>query len=267
MQFIFGLATGRSGTGTLAELLDKQKGIYAKHEGQYCPWEKDIIAFYQSICDLMKYANEKRIATVAFYWRNYLSEIFRDFNDPKVIVLKRERQKVIDSFGSMYRNKNHWSNPEWEGFDGNNPGITPLNAMWPKYDLPKLEAIGAYWDEYYNDGLIDYWLDKFPQNIMLMRSEELWKSEDAQRTIFDFLEIEEEDRVYDTSIWKHKRQKDPPYLALDRKPPPELHEIAKQKALYGREAMILTGRPVDVEVQLTEEEFQQVERSQVAGNV
>ena len=265
MQFIFGIGTGRCGTGTLAELLGQQKGIYARHEGQFCPWEKDIVAFYQSICDLMKDANELRIATVAFYWRNYLSEIFRDFNNPKVIVLKRAREGVVNSFGSMYRNKNHWSNPEWEGFDGNKPGVTVLNAMWPKYDLPKLEAIGAYWDEYYNDGLIDYWLDKFPQNIMLMRSEELWKSEDAQRIIFDFIEIDESDRVYDTSVWKHKRQEDPPYLALDREPPSELRKIAIEKALYGRKAMEITGRPLDVEVQLTEEEFSRIDPKSIAA--
>jgi len=195
---------------------------------------------------------------VAFYWKNYLSEIFRDFNNPKVIVLKRERQKVIDSFGSMYREQNYWSNPESDKFDGREPGLAVLGDMWPKYDLPKKEAIGAYWDEYYNDGAFEYYMDKFPDNIILVRSEDFWAGEEAQKTILDFLEIEESERVYDTSIWKHKRQEEQPYLAVDRSAPPELRKIALDKALYGRTAMVMAGKPVDVEVELTQEEFDKI---------
>jgi len=259
MQFIFGLGTGRCGTGTLAELLSKQPNIYSTHEGQFCPWEKDIVAFYQSICGLLKYANKPKIANIAFYWKNYLSEIFRDFNNPKIIVLKRARKKVVESFASMYRDKNHWSNPNSKHFDGHYPGLTILGSMWPKYNLSKKKAIARYWWEYYHDGAIKYWMDKFPANIIIIRSEQLYSGKKAQKRIFDFLEIDDADRVYDDSIWSHKRQEQKPYLAIDRPAPTELQQIALEKALYGKAAMVLAGRAVDVEVQLTEEEFKQLE--------
>jgi len=259
IQFIFGLGSGRCGTGTLAEFLGLQKGIWAKHESGFCPWEKDIVAFYQSIVALLAEATEMRIATVALYWRQYLSEIFRDFLNPKVIVLKRDKKKVVESFASMYRGRNYWSTPGGRNWEGNDTENDPLGAWFPKYDLPKKEAIGKFWEEYYNDGAIDYWLKKFPRNIMLMRSEDLWAGEEAQRTIFEFLEIPEEDMIFDTSIWKHKRpDKRTSFIAVNRKPPErlgELHRMRKHSGVALEYAEIDTG----VEVELTPEEFKQIE--------
>lgn len=261
IQFILGLGSGRCGTGTLAKLLDKQKGIFCCHEGEFCPWERDIIAFYQSILNLTQReeTNELRIGNVAFYWKNYLSEIFRDLVNPKVIVLKRAKEKVVESFSSMYRDKNHWSTLGGRNWDGRDPQDSALTLMFPKYDLSKKDAIAQYWEEYYNDGAIDYYLDKFPQNIMLIRSEDLWAGEDAQKRIFEFLDIPEEDMVFDADIWMNKRPKEKSkFLALDRKAPAELEQIGLNKALYGVNAMAIVGMPMDVEVELTEEEIQPI---------
>jgi len=261
IQFIFGIGTGRCGTGTLSKLLDKQKGISCTHEKQFCPWERDLIAFYQSLIGMTQReeVDTVRVGNVAFYWKNYLPEIFRDLLNPKVIVLKREKEKVVESFASMYRGKNHWSTPGGTNWDGQDPQGSVLAIMFPKYDLSKKDAIAQYWEEYYNDGAIDYYLDKFPQNIMLIRSEDLWAGEDAQRTILEFLDIPEEDMVFDTSIWMHKRPKEKQkFVAFDRKPPPELEQVALNKALYGVNAMAIAGMPLDVEVELTENEMAQI---------
>ena len=259
IQFIFGIGTGRCGTGTLTKLLSKQKGIRCTHEGQFLPWEHDLIAFYQGIIGLLAGASEMRIGNVAFYWKNYLPEIFRDLLDPKVIVLKRAKEKVVESFSSMYRDKNHWSMPGGWNWDGRDPQDAPLSLMFPKYDLSKKDAIGQYWEEYYNDGAIDYYLDKFPRNIMLIRSEDLWAGEDAQRRIFEFLDIAEEDMVLDADIWLHKSPKEKlKFLAINRAAPSELKQIGLNKALYGVNAMAIVGMPMDVEVELTDEEMAQI---------
>jgi len=258
IQFIFGLGTGRCGTGTLTEFLDKQNGIWAKHEGQYCPWKKDLVAFYQSVIKLMNEATEAKIATVAFYWRNYLSEIFRDFRNPKLIVLKRQKEKVVESFSSLYRDKNYWSLQGGENWDGRSPQGDAIQYMFPKYNLPKKEAIGQYWEDYYNDGTINYWMAKFPRNIMLMPSEKLWGSEEAQKEILEFLEIPEEDWVLDPSIWSHKRPKKEKVLMVNREPPKKLMQMALNRALYGQAAPY-SGLPTGFDFQLTEEEFQQIE--------
>ncbi len=257
IQFIYGLGTGRCGTGTLAKFFDKQKGISSSHEGQFCPWEKDLVAFYQSIIDLVNKTTEAKIATVAFYWRNYLSEILRDFKNPKLIVLKREKQKVVESFASKYQDKNYWSKIKGKNFSGRLPGNDPIGAMFPKYDLSKEDAIAKYWEDYYNDGEIDYWSKKFPDNIMFMKSEDLWAGEEAQKEILEFLEIPKEDWVLDASIWEHKRPKQGKVLKLDREPPQELIDMAKRRVHYGH-AVDHAGLPTSFDFQLTEEEFQQI---------
>lgn len=261
IQFIFGIGTGRCGTGTLAKLLDKQKGISCTHEKQFIPWERNIIAFYQALIGMTQKEEieHTRVGNVAFYWKNYLPEIFRDLLNPKVIVLKREKEKVVKSFAAMYRDQNHWSKPGGKNWDGRDPRESPLTLMFPKYDLSKKDAIGQYWEEYYNDGAIDYYLDKFPRNIMLIRSEDLWAGEDAQKSIFKFLEIPKRKMVFDTSIWMHKSpDKTPPFVALDIQQPAGLAQISLNKRLYGAQAMAIVGMPLDVEVELTDEQMKPI---------
>lgn len=257
IQFIWGLGSGRCGTGTLAKFLDKQKGISSFHEGQFCPWEKDLVAFYQSVITLVNKTTEANIATVAFYWRNYLSEIFRDFNNPKLIVLKRQKEKVVESFASMYADRNYWSVEKGKNWNGNSPREDPLKHLFPKHDLPKKEAIAKYWEDYYNDGEIDYWMKKFPGNIIIIKSEDLWEGEDAQKEILKFLAIPKKDWVLDPSIWEHKRREQGKVLQLNRHPPIELIEMAQRRAHYGH-AVDHAGLPTSFDFQLTEEEFQQI---------
>lgn len=259
IRFIFGIGTGRCGTGSLAKLLDKQPGIWCSHEGEFCPWEKDLVAYYQSLVSLVSKAGETKIGNVAFYWKNYLSEIFRDLNDPKVIVLKRKKEEVIESFASMYHGKNHWSMVEGENWEGRDPGDAPLTAMWPKYDLSKKEAIGQYWDDYYAD--IPFWMDKFPQNMMLVDMYDLFNKQEIQKQILEFVGIDSKDMVIDTSIWEHKRKDlKGGLLSLKRAFPKELDQIALNKALYGQAAGY-AGLPVDIELQLTEEEMAEARKN------
>lgn len=260
VQFIFGLGSGRCGSGTLADFLNLQKGIYGRHEGGFVPWEKDLVAFYQRVVLLLNETNEMRIGTVAIYWKPYLSEIFRDFLNPKIIVLKRDKEKVVESFAAMYRDRNYWSVIDGKNWEGNDPGIDPLSDWFPKYDLPKKEAIGKFWEEYYNDGAIDYYLDKFPQNIIVIRSEDFWTSEDSQKQILEFLDIPEEDMIFDMSIWKHKSPDERPnFLSVQGKPPDKLYEIRKLRSHSGN-ALEFAGMDTDIDVQLTPEEFKQIEK-------
>ncbi len=260
IQFIVGCGSGRCGTGTLADFLGLQKGIWGSHEGGFVPWGRDLIAFYQRIVMLTTETTEMRIATVSMYWKPYLSEIFRDFLNPKVIVLKRDKEKVVNSFSAMYRGRNFWSTIDGNHWEGNDPGMHPLSDWFPKYDLPKTEAIGKYWEEYYNDGAIDYYLKKFPKNMILIRAEDLWASEDSQKQILEFLDIPEEDMVFDMSIWKHKSPDEPPkFIAIDGKPPEKLDELHKLRSHSGN-ALEFAEMDTNIEVQLTPEEFKRIEK-------
>lgn len=257
VRFILGVGSGRTGTGSLAELLDKQPGVSCTHEGLFIPWEKDLIAYYQALIKLVNNATEPIIGNVAFYWKNYLSEVFRDLVDPKIIVLKRKRQEVIESFSALYYGKNHWSSREEDNWDGRDPGMQILSAMFPKYDLSKEEAIGQYWDEYYAD--MDFWMDKFPDNMMLVDMYDL-KDKATQRRILKFIGIPTRNMVFDDSIHKHKRtdRKKGGMLFVNGPPPKELEDMAMNKALFGVSAMKLAGLPTDFELDLTDEEFAQI---------
>lgn len=253
VKFIFGIGTGRTGTGSLAKLLNKQPGIWCSHEGEFCPWEKDLVAYYQSLISLIGKAKETKIGNVAFYWKNYLSEIFRDLNDPKVIVLKRKKEEVVESFASMYHKKNFWSAVKGKNWEGREPREEPLTAMWPKYDLSKKEAIGQYWEDYYRD--IDFWMQKFPRNMMLVDMYDLFNKQSIQKRILKFVGIAPEDMIIDTAIWEHKRTEDKGgMLVLDREYPEELKKMAVNEALHGQAAGY-AGLPREIELELTDEEM------------
>jgi len=92
---------------------------------------------------------------------------------------------------------------------------------------------------------------------MLINSEDLWAGEDAQRSIFEFLEIPDEEMVFDTSIWAHKRPDKGNVLELNRPVPKEIEDWGKNRALYGSAAR-LAGISTELEFQLTPEEFEQI---------
>lgn len=261
IQYIIGCGSGRSGTGSLTELLSKQKNIWATHEGQFMPWKKDLIAFYQSLIKLEQESPKPIVANIGFYWKNYLSEIFRDLINPKVICLQREREGVIKSFSALYRGKNHWSDPKGKNFDGRNPGLQPLTLMFPTYDLSKEEAIGKYWDEYYYD--IDFWLDKFPQNMMLIKMQDAFHTKKAQRKILDFIGIPRKEQVIDLGIWKHKRSDAIKGGMLaevlhDIKKPEEWDKTARNNRLFGQAAKY-AGLKTEYELELTDKEFVEIQ--------
>lgn len=245
--------TGRCGTVSFTELLKLQKNVYATHEGLILPWNKDLVAYYQGLLRFIldPDANNARIiANVAFYWKNYLSDIFRDIPDIKVLFLKRDRQKVIDSFSGMYNQRNLWSDPEGENFDGRK-SRWPLGEMFPWYDLPKQEAIGRYWDEYYRDA--DFWLNKFPENTMLVNTADALGNPKTQRKALKFLGINRP--VINTEIKTNTTAGKPFVFDLDK--PVDVDSVrkkARENQMLGQ-AGVAAGVERGVGVQLTDKEW------------
>ncbi|MFH1624473.1 MAG: hypothetical protein ABID54_04870 [Pseudomonadota bacterium] len=245
--------TGRCGTVSFTTLLNKQEGVYATHEGLILPWEKDLVAYYQGLLRFILDPRAKDatvIANVAFYWKNYLSEVFRDIPGVKVLFLKRDREKVVASFARMYNKRNLWSDPDGQNFTGRKSGW-PLGVMFPSYDLSKEEAIGRYWDEYYSDA--DFWLDRFPDNTMQVSTEGALGSKAVQREIFDFLEIAEP--IFDTKIRANTSKDQEPIFDLDQ--PINIKEVqgrVRAMSLFGQAADVINLEK-DFGVQLSDEEW------------
>ena len=204
-RMIFGTGSGRCGTWSLYTLLKQQLNTLSAHEGVPLPWEQDLTIFWRSIFRLQIHpetlAGDKHLilANTSFVWINYIGEIMSHFLFPKVICLKRDRQEVIESFMN-YNESNPWVDPESEHFDGHGKS----SSLFPKYDLPKDEAIGAYWDEFYN--IADYWADKFPESFKIFPTDAL----NHKSTVLDmlnFMEIPEKNQNVHVGIRFNLRDK------------------------------------------------------------
>jgi len=251
-QMIFGMGTGRCGTVSLTTLLNKQPGVSSTHEGQFCPWEHDLVSFYQSVLKEIFLGKKARVAPVAFYWIKYLGDIFRDVRDPKVICLKRRREEVIKSFAGMYQDRNKWSNPDGDKFDGRNPGISPLSAMWPKYNLPKEEAIGKYWDEYY--AIAEKWVKMFPERIIIVDTYSMFNDEKYQRAALKFVGIKRP--VIDLNIKKNATaERVEPLILKDISISREAAIEARKNQLVFGQAAYARNLPLNIEVTLSDADW------------
>lgn len=140
---------------------------------------------------------------VAFNWLPYVSEIMSHIVSPRCICLKRDRQEVIESFEGYMPTINHWTardskhwNPKYEQ--------TGTSTAWPKYDLPRPEAIGAYWDYYYSTA--DYWENKFPDCFRIFPVDTL-NSEKGVKAILKFAGVPSRNRVIHTEVKLNTRAK------------------------------------------------------------
>jgi len=123
------------------------------------------------------------------------------FKDPKCLILKRDRDELIASFMQHWLYENYWTDPGSDHWDNqwpkptiDHPDPDRLSVMWPKYDLPKEDAIGAYWDEYY--AIARYWQDRLPANVLVMDFKESLNTFEGQDRALDFFDIPAEKRQY-----------------------------------------------------------------------
>jgi len=254
-KMIFGLGTGRCGTVSLSELFNKQSGVCSTHEGQFLPWEHDLVAFYQGILKEIFIAGKPTAAPVAFYWIKYLGNIFRDVRDPKVIVLKRRREEVVASFAGMYQDRNYWSDPKSDKFTGRDPGITPLGEMFPSYPLSKEEALGAYWDTYYD--IAESWIKRFPERMIIVDTYSMFNDKKYQRAVLKFLGIKRP--VIDINIKKNATAERVEPLILKNVDISQdtIIEAYKNRFVFGQ-AAYAKGLPVEVSVQLSDEDWERL---------
>ena len=106
-NIIFGLGTGRCGTVSLSRILNWQEESNFTHEmpSNKIPWKKDEEKFGHYL-SIIKSRRHRFVGDVASYYLPYCESIFE--NKGKVIILKRERQEVIESFQRKAPSLNHW---------------------------------------------------------------------------------------------------------------------------------------------------------------
>lgn len=197
------LGSGRCGTWAWYRIMEAQTGlVQASHEGLPFPWEVDRAQFFWMLLNCMvDWIGTPFWCSSTFAWIRYLGIVMNTFRNPKCLILKRDRDETIASFMKHWQYENYWTDIGSDHWDDQWPKATfghmdpeRLSTMWPKYDLPKEDAIGAYWDEYYLTAR--YWEERLPENVMVMDFKESLNTFEGQDQVLGFFGIPPEKRKH-----------------------------------------------------------------------
>ncbi|MDX1918306.1 MAG: sulfotransferase [Candidatus Caenarcaniphilales bacterium] len=183
-KLVIGLGSGRSGSQSLAKLLSAQKNACFTHELLPIPWTdgdpelRQVIAYFRA-----KLSGYDLVGDSASYYLPYVEHLLETFPESKLICLERDRADTVKSFLAKTGLHHNWL--------PNNGVSWRINLVWdstfPKYPIEdKKEAIGRYWDEYYNRAR-DL-AERHPGNFAIFKLAEL-NHEAGQKAILTFLGI------------------------------------------------------------------------------
>jgi len=195
-KVIIGLGTGRCGTTSLYVLLNKQ-GIKMYHEMDRIKWEGDTQKVLDNIFRLV--TDETTITgDVGFYYLNYVEDIIKTFPNAIFICLKRNREDTINSWYKHALGRNYWTKRNSEHWGDYASDV--LEQYMPKYDLPKKEAIGQYYDDYYKKAEE---LTKYPQ-FRIFDMDYTLNTDSGQMELFNFIGL----KNYEIIKSKYNKQGD-----------------------------------------------------------
>ena len=165
-KMFFGCGTGRCGTVTLSKVLNRQKGLICGHERRLplrsrppnfpaMPWERDRLQWENVKHHLSDFKTDM-VGHVASWWLPYVPWIMAE-TEAVVVCLERDREEVVRSFEihTVVTGNNPWTR------GAEKP--RPLGDGFPKFNAPKREALGLYWD-LYKETAKEYarvWPDRF----------------------------------------------------------------------------------------------------------
>ena len=122
-------------------------------------------------------------------------------NSVKVVVMRRERDMVVDSFLAKTKGRNHWQRRRKRGLERSRSDPV-WDPCFPTFSpsLTKAEAIGEYWDMYENWTL--YLEEQYPDNVRVFATDKVFGKghEEAQADMLSWIGIPEKQHVLDTAI-------------------------------------------------------------------
>ena len=220
-RIILGIGTGRCGTGSLVKLFREQKISeynnskdiklsYIRHEGYLknnnLIWysddnkKREYVKLYLDIVkhnlEKMYYVSDSHVynsmdnnieSDILFHINvncgllSYLDEFFKQYENIRIICLKRDKKKTIESFLNLIKvypesvlNLKRWNKD---------------NSILPVYKEGSLEDnISDYYDKYYE--MVEKIKNKYPDKIRCYNTETLFSSETEQREMLEFCGFE-----------------------------------------------------------------------------
>ena len=191
-KLVFGLGTGRSGSYSLAYLLDAQEGADVTHEYHFCPWEYDDFSMKITVQTMLARKAEI-VGDVALYLLPYVEKILERYPDTKFVCLKRDKPGVVGSWLKHSGKVNFWTEKESEFWAEGDLDRT-ISYIFPKYNLPKKEALEQYWDDYYSQ--CEALQKKYPDNVKMWDMEHILNDKEGQAEVLEFVGIDPKKRIY-----------------------------------------------------------------------
>lgn len=160
-RLVLGVGSGRTGSESLAYLLDVQPDGCVSHEfSLFCAeghraarhrpplaWDTPRAEAREAIIGLSRHRGTI-VGDAGSYWLPQLAWVLEELENVRVVGVTRDRASVVRSFLEKSTNRNHWMR-----HDGAEWVADPVwDPAFPKYDCDdKEEAIGRYWDDYYGE--------------------------------------------------------------------------------------------------------------------
>lgn len=189
-QLVIGLGTGRCGTWSLAKFLGKQEGASIKHEASFLPWDYYPRGHKSVVGELMR-LDGGLVGDVGFYWLNYVCPTLDLVPDAKFVCLKRPKSETVESWLRHAGDVNHWTKlgcMEW----GVEDRFTNSSFYFPKFELPKKEALEEYWELYY--AIAESLVNIIPESFRVVELGDL-NDEEGMDGILEFIGVPAEKRV------------------------------------------------------------------------
>ena len=183
---IVGIGTGRSGSTTLTQLLNKQQNALFSHEHpSRLSWKKNQsrFNFHQKRFDLL--LNKFNFAgDVSHWWLPYLDDILQMYKNVRVVALKRDCQSTVESFLRIKGGVGKGAINHWIEHDGKFWTKNIWDECYPSFKTKSMEkAIEQYWTEYYDQ--VEKLIGKYPNSIRLFSTESL-SEHNTQKDMLSF---------------------------------------------------------------------------------
>lgn len=184
-MFVLGVGTGRCGTVSLSSVFNSQHDTSSSHESIISPWEFNEGFLSKNIGMLLHRQYISKVASeVAFYLLPYCQRIIEMYPETKVVCFKRDMKETATSYMKKTVGRNHWTLPSKKPEYGDWRDDPTWDSCYPKYDLPKFEAIIQYWNDYYTYS--ETLQAKFPDNFRIFDMKSTLQSEAAQLKMLSF---------------------------------------------------------------------------------
>ncbi|NOT26969.1 MAG: hypothetical protein HOP16_12790 [Acidobacteria bacterium] len=198
-RLIIGCGAGRTGTSTLAALLNMQPGSYVTHErySHRLKWN-DGSAFAQKMLKAFAgFDGDGLYGDVALQWGS-TAQLFLD-EGARVVVTKRDLASWLTSWQRKSGRRDNWRPKD----EGGTPEKSPWFDAFPKFSAcqSKEEALTAYYRHYY-DEVVGALANRWPEQVTVCDIE-AFNSEAGQRQLLLFCGVEADRQLIEVGIRKN----------------------------------------------------------------